>query len=102
MYLQKVINKTTVFKNLFFVGILPATDEKSRIRIQIRIRSKMSRTPNTALYIKGHQQNKYRYQLKALFRNGYGVMIFFRIRISIKVSDPSKSRSTTLFTVYRI
>ncbi len=32
-------NKEKKFeKNLFFVGILPATDEKSRIRSQIRIR----------------------------------------------------------------
>ncbi len=46
MYLQKVKTKKSLKKKLFSVGILKATDEKSRIRIRIRksvvrIRSKM-------------------------------------------------------------
>jgi hypothetical protein len=34
MYLQKVISKESMKKNLFFVGILSATNEKSRIRFR--------------------------------------------------------------------
>jgi hypothetical protein len=53
MYIQKVISKTNFNKKHFLVGILSATDEKSRIRTrgtdpQIRIRTKMSRIHNTA------------------------------------------------------
>jgi hypothetical protein len=40
VYLQKA---KSFDKNLFFVGILSATEEKSSVRIQIRIRTKMSR-----------------------------------------------------------
>jgi hypothetical protein len=40
MYLQKVITKKTRKKN-YFVGILKATDKKSRIWIQIQIRSRI-------------------------------------------------------------
>ncbi len=59
MYLQKEVSKNILKKNLFFDGILSATDEKSRIRIRIRksvvgygsadpqIPTKMSRFPNT-------------------------------------------------------
>ncbi len=43
MYLQKVISKNCEKKTLFSVGILKATDEKSRIRV----RTKMSRIHNT-------------------------------------------------------
>ncbi len=53
MYLQKVKIKKLYRKNLFFVDILKATDEKSRIWIRNsvwygpRIRTKTSRIPNT-------------------------------------------------------
>jgi len=40
MYLQKVISKKTRKKN-YFVGILKATDKKSRIWSQIQIRSRI-------------------------------------------------------------
>ncbi len=40
MYLQKA---KSFEKNLYFVGILSATEEKSSVRIRIRIRTKMSR-----------------------------------------------------------
>ncbi len=59
MYLQKVISQKNLEKNLeknlFFVGILTATDEKSRIRIRksvvwIRIRT-------TDLQIRIHNNN---------------------------------------------
>jgi hypothetical protein len=56
-YLQKVINKKFE-KNLVFVGILKATDDKCRIRISMSVvrirgsgsvvRTKMSRIHNTA------------------------------------------------------
>jgi hypothetical protein len=36
MYIQKVMNRKNLEKTFFFVGILKATDEKSRIRIRIR------------------------------------------------------------------
>jgi hypothetical protein len=51
-YLQKVISKKPLKKTSIFDGVLSATDEKSRIRIQsrilmsvvrIRIRTKLSR-----------------------------------------------------------
>jgi hypothetical protein len=38
MYLQKGISIKLREKKVFFVGILKVTDEKSRIRIRIRIR----------------------------------------------------------------
>jgi hypothetical protein len=47
MYLQKVISKT-LFKSLFFVGILSATDRDTDPRI--RIRTKLSRIHNTGLH----------------------------------------------------
>ncbi len=43
IYLQEVKSKKTSKKNLFFVGILSATDEKSRIRIRFR-RSRIHNT----------------------------------------------------------
>jgi hypothetical protein len=43
MYLQKVISKKLFKKNLFFAGIMLATDEKSRIRILIKIRRSVVR-----------------------------------------------------------
>jgi hypothetical protein len=46
MYLQKVISKRTKKKDLFCVGIVTATEEKSRIRK----RTKMQRIHNTAPY----------------------------------------------------
>jgi hypothetical protein len=39
MYLQKGITRKLREKKLFFVGILNVTDEKSRIRSRIRIRT---------------------------------------------------------------
>ncbi len=47
MYLQKIISKIFFYKTKFFVGILKVTDENSRIRIQIRIHTKMSWIRNT-------------------------------------------------------
>jgi hypothetical protein len=41
MYLQKVICRKTFFK-LVFVGVLNSNDENSRIRIRIRVHTKMS------------------------------------------------------------
>ncbi len=47
MYVQKVGNKQKNLKNkLFFVGILWATDEKSRIRTRIRKSSRIHNTGN--------------------------------------------------------
>ncbi len=47
MFLQKVIAKQIRKKNIFFVGILEVTGEKSRIKILSRIRTNMSRIRNT-------------------------------------------------------
>jgi hypothetical protein len=61
MYLQKVISKKNFEKKHIFVCILSTTDERSRIRMRIRIRKfngtipgsgsvpKMSRIHNTGL-----------------------------------------------------
>jgi len=37
MYLQKVISRKKLFFKLVFVGVLKVNNEKSRIRIRIRI-----------------------------------------------------------------
>jgi hypothetical protein len=61
MYLQKVISRKNFVKNLFFAGILKVNDEKSRIRIRIRIHPKMSWIRNTdrnVSSIKGKKLNK--------------------------------------------
>ncbi len=61
MYLQKVISKNTSQKNLYFVDILSAIDERSRIRNRIwtlksvvgpsvRIRSNMLRIRKTGVF----------------------------------------------------
>jgi hypothetical protein len=47
VYLQKVISRKTFFKDLFFIGVLKVSDENRRIRIRIRIHTKMSRIRNT-------------------------------------------------------
>ncbi len=47
-YLQKVICRKTFLKKLFFVGVLKVNDENRRIRIRIRIHTKMSWIRNTA------------------------------------------------------
>ncbi len=60
-YLQQVISKNTLKKNIFFVGFLSAAYEKSRIRIRnsviwiprIRIRTKTSRIHNTGSELLG-------------------------------------------------
>jgi hypothetical protein len=69
MYLQKVISKKIVLKNLFSAGILKVNDENSRIRIQdpeplvrgmdpqirIRIHPKMSLIRNTGCRSRGQK-----------------------------------------------
>jgi hypothetical protein len=45
MYLQKVISKKIYETNIFYVGVLKVTDEKSRIRIrksEVQIRVSVS------------------------------------------------------------
>jgi hypothetical protein len=52
MYLQATESnkqKTNKKRNLFFVGIFKVNEEKSSIRIRIRIRTKISRIRNTAI-----------------------------------------------------
>jgi hypothetical protein len=49
MYLQKVKSRKTLLKKLVFVDILKANDENSKIRIRIRIHTKMSWIRNTGL-----------------------------------------------------
>jgi hypothetical protein len=39
MYLQKVVSKTQLEKNVYFVGILKVTNKKSRIRSRIFVRN---------------------------------------------------------------